>query len=179
MNTSRHIRHSLVEALQQGVCLLDVLSDQDYIENLPAVFSASIGGHFRHCLEHFEPLVEPEATVIDYDARARDVRVESDRGYALERTRALLEACRALPPASMARKVHTRCKVSYLSDSSPLVISTLGREAMYAVVHAIHHYALISVMCHLLDIPLPEGFGVAPSTAKHQQDLAEQGVPVA
>jgi len=50
---------------------------------------------------------------------------------------------------------------------------------MYAVVHAIHHYALISVMCHLLEIPLPEGFGVAPSTLKHQKDLAAQGVPAA
>jgi len=79
----------------------------------------------------------------------------------------------------MARRVHTRCKVSYIAGASPLAESTLGREAMYAVVHAIHHYALISVMCHLLEIPLPEGFGVAPSTLKHQKDLAAQGVPAA
>jgi hypothetical protein len=41
---------------------------------------------------------------------------------------------------------------------------------MYAVAHAIHHYALIAVMCGMLDVVLPAGFGVAPSTVKYHAD---------
>jgi len=167
-----HIQHSMVEALQQGLCLLDSLSDEDYEAKVPAAFSASIGGHYRHCLEHFEPLLETGATIIDYDARKRNERLEIDRRHAVDCTISLLNACESLQPASFERTVHTRCKTSYTADKSPLVLSTLGREGMYAVVHAIHHYALIGVMCKLLEIPLPQGFGIAPSTVQHQRQGA-------
>jgi len=43
---------------------------------------------------------------------------------------------------------------------------------MYAVAHAVHHYALIGVMGGILGLPLPTGFGVAPSTIKHQAQTA-------
>ena len=35
------------------------------------------------------------------------------------------------------------------------------------VAHAIHHYALIAVMCELMKMTVPAGFGVAPSTLKY------------
>jgi hypothetical protein len=38
---------------------------------------------------------------------------------------------------------------------------------MYAVAHAVHHYALIGVMAGIMEVKLPVGFGVAPSTLKH------------
>jgi hypothetical protein len=41
---------------------------------------------------------------------------------------------------------------------------------MYAVAHAIHHYALIAVMCAILEIPVPAGFGVAPSTLQYHAE---------
>ena len=46
--------------------------------------------------------------------------------------------------------------------------SSLGRELVYAIAHAIHHYALISIMARLMEARLPENFGVAPSTVTHQ-----------
>jgi len=170
LETDRNIRDAMAEALEQGLCLLEELTEADYTTPLPAAFEATIGGHYRHCLEHFEPLVlDPESELIDYDARPRDRRVETDLSHAIERTRTLLAACQATPPVSMQRPVQTRCKVSYTGEASPVVASTLGREGMYAVAHAIHHYALIGVMCHLLEIPIPEGFGIAPSTVQHQK----------
>jgi len=44
---------------------------------------------------------------------------------------------------------------------------------MYAVAHAVHHYALIGVMAGIMKITLPAGFGVAPSTLKHQVETAK------
>ena len=63
-----------------------------------------------------------------------------------------------------------RSKVNYEIDDAPLIASTVGREFMYAVAHAIHHYALIAVMCGLMKMPLPAGFGVAPSTLKYHAE---------
>ena len=45
--------------------------------------------------------------------------------------------------------------------------STFGRELVYAIAHAIHHYALISIMAGLMGAKLPKHFGVAPSTVAH------------
>ena len=47
--------------------------------------------------------------------------------------------------------------------------STVHRELQFILSHTIHHYALISVICQLWGYAVPEGFGVAPSTLKHQQ----------
>ena len=73
----------------------------------------------------------------------------------------------------LTRAVSVRTKVSYEDDVAPAMPSTIGRELMYAVAHAIHHYALIGVMCGLMGVPVPAGFGVAPSTLKHQTDEAK------
>lgn len=168
------VRSALMESLQQGRLLLEALTDAAYRRKVPEVFDASIGGHYRHCLEHFQALLSSGCQV-DYDARERDESIETDRERALQRTSALLERFEELDPELLAEKVEVRCKVSYLGDHSPLVESTRGREAVYSIVHAVHHYALISVICRLRGIHLPRGFGVAPSTAKHMRDLGEAG----
>jgi hypothetical protein len=42
---------------------------------------------------------------------------------------------------------------------------------MFAVSHAIHHHALIAMLCGIRAIPVPEDFGIAPSTIAHHKDL--------
>jgi hypothetical protein len=37
----------------------------------------------------------------------------------------------------------------------------------------VHHYALIGVMGGVMGLALPAGFGVAPSTLKHQAGAAQ------
>jgi hypothetical protein len=41
---------------------------------------------------------------------------------------------------------------------------------MYAVAHAVHHYALIGVIGGLMGLSMPAGFGIAPSTLKHRAE---------
>jgi hypothetical protein len=41
---------------------------------------------------------------------------------------------------------------------------------MYSIAHAVHHYALIGLMAGVMGLKLPAGFGIAPSTLKHQAD---------
>ncbi|HTI69852.1 MAG TPA: hypothetical protein VMF06_07790, partial [Candidatus Limnocylindria bacterium] len=39
--------------LSQGEDLLGCLNEDTYTRRIPVVFNASIGGHYRHCLDHF------------------------------------------------------------------------------------------------------------------------------
>ena len=158
------------EVLSQGEALLSALDDAAYTTRVPAAFNASVGGHYRHCLDHFRSVFDGlDAAEINYDDRKRDPGIETIREVALTHTRQLLRASEGLGDWVLDYPIHARSKVSYAADESPAALSTVAREIMFCVVHAIHHYALIRVMCGMLDAPVPEGFGVAPSTIKHQQ----------
>jgi len=159
-----------IDILLQGEGLLGALSPQSYTRRIALAFNASIGGHYRHCLDHFTSLLRGlDADVIDYDRRERDPLVESQPDFALALTRQIRGQFEQLPPAALDAPVRARCEISYARADSPVTDSTFGREMVYAIAHAIHHYALISVMARLMDLKLPEHFGVAPSTLTHQK----------
>lgn len=172
----RLILRGLIEVLRQGQSLLEALDAPTYAARVEGAFNASIGGHYRHCLDHFQSLLDAlDGDEVNYDNRKRDARIENDREFALIETRRVFRGCDSIPPEWLRRTIMVRCKVSYLADESPTIPSTLGREIMYAVAHAVHHYALIGVMCGMLQIPLPSDFGVAPSTVKHREGAAPHG----
>ena len=163
----------LREVLDQGLNLLEALDEASYTTKIPKASNASIGAHYRHCLDHFGSLLEGiDDGFIDYDARKRDPLLETDRGAAVEMTRFLIHQAEKLDQACLKKSVRIRCKISYESQEVPTIDSNVDREIMFCISHAIHHYALIGMMCRLLEIPLPEGFGVAPSTIKHQRETA-------
>jgi uncharacterized damage-inducible protein DinB len=164
---------SVIEVLNQGEALLSELDDESYVRRLPTAFNASIGGHYRHCLDHFRALLDAaEEGHLNYDHRDRGTLVESDRFAALNATRSLRERYEQTCPGWLKRELEVTCKTSYASSGSQTSGSTIGREIMYVVAHAVHHYALIGIMGGLMGLNMPAGFGVAPSTAKHQADVA-------
>jgi uncharacterized damage-inducible protein DinB len=175
MNTrsldSQELVRSVLETLVQGESLLSSIRDEDFTRKLSVAFNASIGGHYRHCLDHFRSLLESAAQGdLNYDHRERGTLIESDRFAALNATRELIAAYEQLSPELMERPLVVTCKTSYSATGAQTSPSTVGREVMYAVAHAVHHYALIGVMAGIMGLTLPTGFGVAPSTLKHQQD---------
>jgi len=173
-NAERELIQSAIEALQQGEALLTEISDEDYTRKVPVAFNASIGGHYRHCLDHFRTLLDAAtAGDLNYDHRERGTLVETDRFAALNATRDLCEAYAELDPAFLARTLAVTCKTSYSTSGSQVSPSTIGREIMCGVAHAVHHYALIGIMGGIMGLKLPPGFGVAPSTLKHQAGTAK------
>lgn len=161
---------AIAEILRQGESLVRALDDEIYTRVLPQAFNSAVGGHYRHCLDHFQCLLDGlEIGELNYDARRRDRRVETDRQFALVETRRLRAACDAIAPGALDLPITVRSNTSYTKNGSPAMMSTVGREVMYAVAHAIHHYALLGVMCGLMGIRLPHGFGVAPSTLEHEK----------
>jgi uncharacterized damage-inducible protein DinB len=167
----RVLIESVVETLQQGETLLAEISDETYTRKVPIAFNASIGGHYRHCLDHFRSLLDSAlAGDLNYDHRERGTLVEHDRFAALNATRELREAYEQLEGNFLARQLAVACKTSYATNGSQVSASTVGREIMYSVAHAVHHYALIGVMGGIMGLQMPPGFGVAPSTLKHQAE---------
>jgi len=173
-NDSRALIDSAIETLQQGEMLLTEISDETYTRRVPIAFNASIGGHYRHCLDHFRSLLDSAIEGdLNYDHRERDTLIEKDRFAALNATRELLEGYECLDPAFLMRPLVVTCKTSYVTDGSQVSASTVDREIMYSVAHAVHHYALIGVMGGIIGLQMPPGFGVAPSTLKHKAEVAK------
>jgi hypothetical protein len=171
---AQELVHSVLETLEQGEALLAQLSDEHYTRKIAVAFNASIGGHYRHCLDHFQSLLDSTTDGdLDYDHRERGTPIESDRLIALNVTRALRKGYERIDPMLLMRSLIVTCKTSYATSGSQAAPSTVGREIMYSVAHAVHHYALMGVMCGIMGLRMPAGFGVAPSTLKHQTEAVQ------
>ena len=162
-----------VQILSQGEDLLRAITLERYTKRVPLAFNGSIGGHYRHCLDvHFTSLLralDSGAGAIQIGASEIRALRPSQRSPESHQTNAREFA--ATDAGRSDQSVRTRCEVSYVHGDSPLTVSTYGRELVYAIAHAIHHYALISVMAGLLQVVLPLHFGVAPSTVAHQSGI--------
>src|SRR6266404_2610803 len=132
LSESRDLIHSVLETLEQGEALLSRLSDEDYTRKVPIAFNASIGGHYRHCLDHFRSLLDstPDGD-LNYDHRQRGTLIENDRFAALNATRELCERYERLGSACVTRALTVTCKTSYATNGSQIAPSTVGREIMY------------------------------------------------
>lgn len=158
---------TLVAALQQLADVLDAASDEQYVQQPVGVVPGSLGGHVRHCLDHFEALCRGAGTgLIDYDDRERGTVVETSRCAAAQALRSLKDRVACLGEQNLAGRVVVTSMLS--ADGATLQShSSLGRELAFVLSHTVHHNALVAAMCRTLGIPIPERFGFAPSTIAH------------
>ena len=164
------------DVLLQGLGLLFRLEDSRYAQVAREPFNASIGGHYRHVLEHFHCLLEgAHIGVVNYDARRRDPRIENEVTYASISTCDVLRALKRWNSETLEGTCKTVSSVAYTSQSAALLDSNVGRELAYCVAHAIHHFAIIRLICSELGVDVPKEFGYAPSTLKHQSSLSADG----
>src|SRR5713226_6509598 len=113
-NDGQVLIKSVIETLQQGETLLTEISDETYTQRVPIAFNASIGGHYRHCLDHFRSLLDSAMEAdLNYDHRERDTLIEKDRYADLNATRELLDGYERLDPAFLMRPLAVTCKTSY------------------------------------------------------------------
>ncbi len=80
-----------IDALNEGLGLLVLLTDKHYSQGFKPAFQSTIGAHFRHVLEHYRCFLKQlEGGVFCYDERQRDQNLEQDRVYAMETIKSLL-----------------------------------------------------------------------------------------
>jgi hypothetical protein len=177
VNKTPHPTPDLVVASQdvllQALGLLFNIWDATYSRMAEAPYGASIGGHYRHILEHFQCLVRGiRSGEINYDARERNLRLETEVTYATIATCDVLRAIKNYTKESLVRPCKVVNSVSCGPGEAPVMESNIGREVAYCIGHAIHHYAIIRLICSHLGVEVPKEFGVAPSTLKFRFGIA-------
>jgi len=145
---------------------LQQLTNAEYTQPSKQLFNATIGQHVRHIIELFVCLENGyESGTVNYENRKRDVLIQMDKEFA----RQLLHG--------IYRTVSRPDKVLLLeanydpgSDETFLIETNYYREIVYNLEHTVHHMALIRVgINEVSTLTVPQEFGVAASTIKHQK----------
>jgi hypothetical protein len=170
-------RSSLISAAQdvlcQGIAFLDSIDEDTYARKEDGPWGSSIGAHYRHILDHFLCLIEGLWDFqINYDHRSRNRDIETSIQVARSTTQELFGALAAIPDDVLGRDCTVVYSVGYDDSNAQNVPSVVGRELMFCVGHAIHHYAIMKLLCSIRAVGLPNEFGIAPSTLKYQQAQA-------
>lgn len=176
------------------ICITPCKKSEIYTRTSTLACNGTIGKHVRHLHDHYRLLLtaypknQEEAALwsVDYDARSREVPMETDIDVAveqLEKTQFLLEDYRdtlcATDPQQQNQQQHDQPRFDLLQPvtlqatidpaRAPVRFqSTFGRELWFCSLHAVHHFAMIKVICGEYGMSLTDGFGLAPSTAQSQ-----------
>ena len=158
--------------LRQGIDLLGQLSDNMYVKAVAPHAASGVGKHIRHNLDHYEMfLAGLSAGSIDYDNRQRDLQVETDRRYAIQKMLSIISHLEGIEAHRLEDSIAVRMNEgSDANDSSSRSQSTIRRELQFLVSHTVHHYALIAIILKIQGFDCDEDFGVAPSTLKYQRN---------
>lgn len=157
------------DVVHQLSTLLEKLTPQVYAQSLEVLNGSSIGQHVRHTLEFFTCLFEGEETgIVDYDARKRDIFLESNNLEAINCLRKI-EKSLDLVTDNIPLVLHQK----YYGEEVSKVDTNLYRELIYNIEHAVHHMALIRIGLRdmMPDLELGSDFGVANSTVKYRKEL--------
>lgn len=142
--------------------LLKNIKEEEYRYRSAMLGNNSIGQHVRHVLEMLQCLLDGyDQSIIDYDARKRDIRIETDRLFTLSLLRDFLDEIQK----------HDKGLTLQQSLVSEPVHTTYYRELHYNMEHAIHHMALIRVALREMKLDVvSENFGVAYATIQYKKE---------
>jgi len=156
--------------LQQGCMFLDRVGDEEFACPLEGEFAASLGAHYRHVLDHFLCLAEGIHTgQVNYDQRRRNRLLENSVAHARLVTDSLINVLGSLSQNIFQQTCTVTYSVGYGESAAEAVPSNLAREVIFCVGHAIHHYAILKLLCTGQGVKLPYEFGIAPSTLRHME----------
>ncbi len=149
--------------ITQVLSFTETLSEGVFSKPCKEVFSSTIGQHLRHCIEHYDAFIRAENSrgTLDYETRPRNPLIETNLDCAREQLKKIEK--QLIEVGSLEAMI-------YVIDTGAKepTTSSVSRELQYLISHTVHHFALISVIAGMNDQPLPENFGVAPSTLKYR-----------
>lgn len=167
-----NINQACSNILSQLTEMVDQLTEQDFIKPVDALGHSTIGQHLRHTLEFFICLENGfEGGVINYDKRAHDKLVESDKYIALSVISKINEFVK-----SRRGDKALRLEAAYDLDKEEFVTIETNylRELVYNIEHAVHHMAIMKIGIREAApyVKLAHDFGIAASTIRYQETLA-------
>lgn len=159
-----------VTILHQLSHLLNQLSEGQYAKPLSCMAQNSIGKHVRHVIECYQCMLQGiENGLVDYDKRARNLQLETDKDFALEVLHSISETILTVEEKPM------QLAVTY-SETTSLVQTSVMREVAYNVEHTVHHLAIIKMGINVAfpSVQIPENVGVASSTIRYQLSIISE-----
>ncbi len=108
---------SAQDVLLQALGLLFELGDRKYSTVAGEPFKASIGQHYRHMLEHFQSVISGvRVGEINYDARERNQRLQSEVTYASIATCDVLRALKQYSNEILSRECTLKQRNALAAD---------------------------------------------------------------
>lgn len=159
------VGRAAIALLEQCATFIESIPEPVYTADATTIRGGTIGKHVRHSLDHFAAALAglSNQDPIDYDHRARNVPMESERASALAAIRSMQAQIASLDDATLCSGV--RIRVMLAGDGSDAVLpSTLVREIAFATHHAIHHNAMMKTIAAEFGLEVGDQFGKAPST---------------
>lgn len=160
---------SIIDQLEN---LLTQIATDDFSKPSSALSNSTVGQHLRHTIEFFLCLENGfNEGVIDYDKRAHNKLIESDKFIALN---AIHRIRRFVGATTSDCKLSLNVGYEIDTDESFCIQTSYFRELTYNIEHAVHHMALIKIgvreVCPYVN--LSPDFGVAVSTLRYKKHEA-------
>ena len=173
--------NSYTEVVEQAIQLLQGLHKTEYTKVIKPHFPSSVGAHIRHIVDHFLAIKNAcershaeskssntlEQIHINYNKRNRHGDVENEPKAAIKELNAINSWLDSLDAQQCQLPVVVTTEIDISHTKSATCASTLERELVFVSSHAIHHYALIRIICAMQSKEIPEYFGYAPATITH------------
>lgn len=159
------VGNAAIALLEQCATFIQSLPETVYTADATTIRGGTIGKHVRHSLDHFAAALAglSGSDPIDYDHRARNVPMETERATALGAIRSIQAQIASLDGERMSSPVQIRVMLTSGGDDAVLP-STLVRELAFATHHAIHHNAMMKTIAAEFGLEVGDEFGKAPST---------------
>lgn len=165
------LKQSSQTILSQIADLVNQIQEDDYSKKLDLLSGNTVAKHVRHVLELYIQLLNGIAQQeVNYDKRERNLLLEHNKTYTLGFINELQTYIAQL--SNTDNLLHLN---SLIDNEEVLVKSSLARELVYNIEHAIHHMAIMQIACkHCFSyIQLDKNFGVAYATIQFQKTCVQ------
>jgi hypothetical protein len=169
-----NISKACLQILDQLADLVQQVESSDFTKPSVALGSSTVGQHLRHTLEFFLCFEAGyQNGVVNYDKRAHDKLVESDKFIALSTLKRIAGFVE-----NLQENKSLRLEVGYdLQKETFVSIDTNAtRELVYNIEHAVHHMAIMKIGIREVApyVKLATDFGVAASTMRYKESAISQ-----
>jgi uncharacterized damage-inducible protein DinB len=165
------LKQNTINILQQVANLVKQIDDNHYSEQLDLLSKNTIAKHVRHILELYIQLMAGlTQNEINYEKRERNLLLEHNRNYTIDFINDLKTSI-----LSLETNLETVQLRTLIQNDELLVITSLERELVYNIEHAIHHMAIMQIACNhcFKYIVLEKNFGVAYATVQYNNTCAQ------
>jgi uncharacterized damage-inducible protein DinB len=160
------------DIIKQIINVTSQLDNEQFMQPLQVLSGNTYGKHVRHVIEFYNCLLAGhQSGVVNYDARAHNPLIETNKFLAIDELNAVLTAIIRLEDKPMLLKTDYSGTGNFQTNNT-----SYNRELVYNLEHAIHHMAIIKIAVQncFPQVLLPENFGVAYSTVRYLQKQCAQ-----